>query len=342
MSEENSNTPYQRMDVSELTIKRRRIRLLGLVNVALCVILVLIGIILIGTLVPRLWYHHRVRPYPANPCSEPFSYCPILLISMDGFRHDYLELVRARYGPDALPNFARFQAGGVRAMRSINAYPTITMPNHQTLITGLYPEIHGVVANSLRDSKWPDVVFEMNNQTSLNEAPWLVDWPEPIWVSLQRKGRLTGSLLWPLTDGPVHGDLPFMQVSQFTLIDQAETRYAYTKRVSDLLWWLDNPRFRLDLILAYFDEPDETGHAYGPESVEVAERVVELDGILGRLMDGLAAKGLTDQVDIILTADHGMTAIDRSKLIPLDNFVDPSLYTYTQLSTTGFLYPNTG
>ncbi|THD18648.1 Bis(5'-adenosyl)-triphosphatase enpp4 [Fasciola hepatica] len=337
-----SNGPYERLEASDVAAKRRRIRLLGLINISLCIVLTLVAVVLLGTLIPRIWYHHRLWPYSDSPCSGPSSYCPIVLISMDGFRHDYLELVRARYGPGALPNFARFQQGGVRAMRSINAYPTITLPNHHTLVTGINPESHGVVANNVRDTKFPNTVFQMNNQTSLNEAPWVKDWPEPIWVTLQRTGRLAGSLLWPLTDGPVQGDLPFMQVSQFTLVNQPMARYAYTKRVSDLLWWLHNPRFRLDLILAYFDEPDETGHAFGPESEEVAQRVVELDTVLGLLMDGLAKEGLQDQVDIILTADHGMAATNKSRVIPLDQYVDPNWYSYTQLSTMGFLYPSPG
>ncbi|KAA0191025.1 Phosphodiesterase-nucleotide pyrophosphatase [Fasciolopsis buskii] len=337
-----STEPYERLEASDVATRRRRIRLISLVSTCACVFLVLVAVVLLATVIPRVWYYHRLWPYPNNPCSRPFSSCPVVLISMDGFRHDYLELVRARYGPDSLPNFARFQQGGVRAMRLINVYPTITMPNHHTLVTGLHPESHGVVANNIRDTKFPGAVLRMNDQNSLNEAPWINDWPEPIWVTLQRTGRLAGSLLWPLTDGPVHGDLPFMQVSQFTLIDQPEARYSYTKRITDLLWWLRNPRFHLDLILAYFDEPDETGHAFGPESEEVAKRVVELDHVLGLLMDGLAQQGLQDQVDIILTADHGMAAINQSKIIPLYQFVDPSLYSYTQLSTMGFLYPNPG
>ncbi|GAA48015.1 ectonucleotide pyrophosphatase/phosphodiesterase family member 5 [Clonorchis sinensis] len=260
---------------------------------------------------------------------------------MDGFRHDYLELVRLRLGQDSLPNFARLEADGVRANRSINAFPTVTMPNHHTLVTGLYPQDSGVVDNSMFDSHWPNETFDMGSQKSLNEAPWLDGWPEPIWVTLQRKGGLAGSLLWPLTDNFVNGDLPFQQVSQFTTLD-GSVRYPYTKRVKDLLWWLDNPRYQIDLVLAYFDEPDETGHAYGPESKEVAEVIVELDKALGQLLDGLEARDLRDKVDIILTADHGMTWITRDRVIVIDDLLDPADYSTTEFSSVGLIYPKPG
>ncbi|VDP70952.1 unnamed protein product [Echinostoma caproni] len=330
MPEDDTHVSYHRFDSYEFSAKRRRrMHRLGFVNFVLAIVLVVFGIMLIGALVSRAWYHNRFWPYDNNPCTDLHTNCPLLLISMDGF---------PRYGPNALPNFNRLERHGVRAMQSVGAYPTMTMPNQHTLVTGLYPESHGIVANNIRDTKWPNVIFEMYNQTSLNEAPWLEGWPEPIWVTLQRTGRRVGSLLWPFTDGTVHGDLPFVQVSQFTLLDDTPTPYPYKKRVTDLLWWLDNPYYQLDLILAYFEEPDKSGHIYGPDSEEVAKLVVELDQRVGQLLDGLEKKGLANKVDIIVTADHGMTRI--TNVICLDDYVDPELYTHTQLSTLGFLYPN--
>ncbi|TGZ75281.1 hypothetical protein CRM22_000468 [Opisthorchis felineus] len=335
-----SNKPYHRL-LTDYSIKcRHRSRAFSFLNLALTTVLVLSGLLLFSLLKPLLdpcWF-----PVPGSRCFWPYHKPhKLLLISMDGFRHDYLELVRSRLGQDSLPNFARLEADGVRANRSINAFPTVTMPNHHTLVTGLYPQDSGVVDNSMFDSHWPNETFDMGSQKSLNEAPWLDDWPEPIWVTLQRKGGLAGSLLWPLTDNFVNGDLPFQQVSQFTTLD-GSVRYPYTKRVKDLLWWLDNPRYRLDLVLAYFDEPDETGHAYGPESKEVAEVVVELDKALGQLLDGLEARHLRDKVDIILTADHGMTWITRDRMIAIDELLDPADYSATEFSSVGLVYPKPG
>lgn len=335
-----SDGPYIRLKEPKPINRRERIRLLGWINVALCVLLISIGVLLMGALIPRAWYHHRFRPYPPNSCIEPFSSCPLVLISMDGFRHDYVELVRSRYGQTALPNFHRLQSGGVRGMRAIGTYPTLTMPNHESLITGLNTESHGVVGDDFQDVKFPNDAFQMNNQTSLNKSPWLEAWPEPIWVTLHHAGRMVGTILWPLTDAPVRSVLPFVQVSQFALFNDPRSRYPYEKRVSDMLWWLDNLRYSLDLILAYFDEPNRAGHMYGPRSDEVAQRVIELDNVVGQLLSGLEARGLHNRVNIIFISTHGMTEVKG--VIDLDKHVKPSWYTHTQLSTVGFIYPKSG
>ncbi|GAA48016.1 ectonucleotide pyrophosphatase/phosphodiesterase family member 5 [Clonorchis sinensis] len=332
---------YYRLGTDYALKCRRKSKLLGFLSALLGAMLVVFSLLLLfNVLRPttgQCWW-----PTPGSRCFWPLGRPhQLVLISMDGFRHDYLELVRSRLGADSLPNFARLEAEGVRANRSINAFPTITMPNHHTLVTGLYPQDSGVVGNEVFDKRFPNKVFSMGDQKSLNEAPWLDGWPEPIWVTLQRKGGLAGSLLWPLTDNFVNGDLPFQQVSQFTTLD-GSVRYPYTKRVKDLLWWLDNPRYRIDLVLAYFDEPDETGHAYGPESKEVAEVIVELDKVLGQLLDGLEARDLRDKVDIILTADHGMTWITRDRVIVIDDLLDPADYSTTEFSSVGLIYPKPG
>ncbi|CAL8101042.1 unnamed protein product [Calicophoron daubneyi] len=338
--------PYQRLGENDGMIVRRphKLTLINLIGTSLLITFLVLTIFVLFVLFPSNLFGGRCFWTERNGrCFWPFSRPPsVLLISMDGFRHDYLELVRKRLGPESLPNFARFTMEGVRANHSVNVYPTITMPNHQTLVTGLYSPFHGIVGNDVYDTKWPSKLFSMDSQTSLNEAPWLVDWPEPIWVTLQKSGGLSGSLLWPLTDQPVEGDLPFQTVSEFTLLDGFSTKYPYTKRVDDLLWWLKNPRYHLDLVLAYFDEPDETGHAYGPNSTQVAKVVKELDSTLGRLLDGLDRLQLRDDVDIIITADHGMAQTSSSRTIPLNNFVNPSAYSYTHLSTFGFIYPKEG
>ncbi|VEL16685.1 unnamed protein product [Protopolystoma xenopodis] len=128
---------------------------------------------------------------------------PLLLISLDGFRHDYIELAKAHLGHDSLPNFDYLIKTGVRAKNSLNVYPTSTMPNHQTLVTGLYSESHGVVGNVVRDTELPHDL-DMDSQTSLNNDLWLENWPEPLWVTLQNSGGRAGSVLWPLTDKQVN------------------------------------------------------------------------------------------------------------------------------------------
>ncbi|CAH8664806.1 unnamed protein product [Heterobilharzia americana] len=333
--------PYYHINHDYARRYRRKSHCIYISSIISGITMMLSGYLVLMILVPQEinFYNWNIN----RPLSKFFvKDRTVLLISMDGFRHDYLEMVKSRLGANSLPNFDRLVAKGVRAMESYNVYPTITLPNHRTLVTGLYPENHGVVGNYLLDEKWPNKTFSMDDQESLNHDPWLIGWSEPIWVTLQKNGGYAGSVLWPLADQFVMKDLPFQHVSQFTLLNNYGSRYAYDQRIRDILWWLKNPRFHLDLILAYFDEPDETGHAYGPNSREVAEAVRSLDKILGSLLDGIEELGLTGKVDIILTADHGMSETSNTRLIGLNDYVDSSLYNYTQLSTTAFLYPTHG
>ncbi|KAF7257817.1 hypothetical protein EG68_05064 [Paragonimus skrjabini miyazakii] len=323
---------------------RRKSFLLSVVSTTLYVLLLILSLMLLFMLLPRsLFNSNCVWAGEGRRCFWPFTrQPPVVLITFDGFRHDYIDMVREQMGSNALPNFARLERTGVRANQTIPVFPTLTMPNHQTLVTGLYPQHHGVTGNNLFDHNYPNTLFIMKNQTTLNESPWLDDWPEPIWMTLQRAGGLVGSLLWPMTDRPIRDDLPFQQVSQFIQLNGYPTNYLFSKRVHDLMWWVQNSRFQLDLILAYFNEPAQTGHLYGPTSRETLTKVVQMDVVLGQILDGLEKFNMTDEINLILTSDHGMAQTSSTKVIPLDTYVSPQLYTYSYLSPMGAIYPKQG
>ncbi|MBW3551360.1 MAG: alkaline phosphatase family protein [Proteobacteria bacterium] len=84
------------------------------------------------------------RPPPA-PVQASTPSAPVLLVSLDGFRADYLEL-------GITPNLARLARTGVRAEWMTPSYPSLTFPNHYTLVTGLRPDRHGVVHNTMEDA----------------------------------------------------------------------------------------------------------------------------------------------------------------------------------------------
>ena len=69
---------------------------------------------------------------------------PLILISMDGFRWDYTERTDT-------PNFDFLIEKGVRAQSLMPVFPTSTFPNHLSIATGLYPENHGIVSNTMYD-----------------------------------------------------------------------------------------------------------------------------------------------------------------------------------------------
>ena len=126
---------------------------------------------------------------------------PLILISIDGFRADYLARGQT-------PNLAALAKEGVRASAMHPAFPSLTFPNHYTLVTGLYPDHHGVVGNVMWDAKVSPDKFTMNAANSEDPGWW--EGATPLWVGAQEQGRVVASACWPGSGGglpPAPGQL---------------------------------------------------------------------------------------------------------------------------------------
>src|SRR5438105_786168 len=120
------------------------------------------------------------RPLAVKPVAQITDLKPtVILISFDGFRWDYFDQVAA-------PNFHRLAAEGVRVAQLIPSFPSKTFPNHYTIVTGLYPEHHGIVFNKIFDPEF-NAHFDTSNRASVQDGRW---WGgEPIWVSAEKQGQ---------------------------------------------------------------------------------------------------------------------------------------------------------
>lgn len=242
---------------------------------------------------------------PRVPESPP----AVVLVSVDGFRPDYLD----RFDT---PNLDRLAADGVRAEYLIASFPTKTFPNHYTIATGLYPDHHGVVFNDLWDPVW-DRGFDRRAVGTPEYDAW---WGgEPIWVTARRQGRVAAAMFWPGTDAEIGGIRP----DEWSPYNGS---VPDTARVDRVLGWLERPPERRPAITTlYLSDTDEAGHAFGPSSPRVGPAVVAVDAAIGRLLDGLEARGLADRIDVIVVSDHGMAdtppaqveMIDRDHYDPL-------------------------
>lgn len=225
----------------------------------------------------------------------------LLLISLDGFRPDYLE----RFDT---PHLDRLVSSGVRAEHLIPVFPTKTFPNHYTIVTGLYPDRHGIVFNDLWDPIWERWFNPRAVGTPEYDAWW---GGEPIWVTARRQGRVAAAMFWPGSDAEVGGWRP----NEWRAYDGSVANAA---RVDQVLAWLARPApDRPAIVTLYFSDTDEAGHEFGPSSERVGEAVRAVDGAIGRLLAGLEARGLAGQVDIIVVSDHGMadTPPDQVEMI---------------------------
>lgn len=235
---------------------------------------------------------------------------PLLLISLDGFRWDYLDR-------GLTPNLARLAARGVRAQALVPAFPTKTFPNHYTLVTGLFPEHHGIVDNTMRDpvtGAW----FRMNDTAAVRDARW---WGgEPLWVTAERQGARSGVMFWPGSEAPIGGVRP----SQWREYDGAVPNAARSTQVVD---WLDlPPDARPDVVFLYFSLTDDAGHRFGPDGPHVDSAIADVDAEIGALLEVLDAHGHgAARINVVVVSDHGMAAVDTSRVVVLDDYLDPQV-----------------
>jgi predicted AlkP superfamily pyrophosphatase or phosphodiesterase len=229
----------------------------------------------------------------------------VILVSFDGWRWDYIDRQPA-------PNLKALAARGVRAKRLIPSFPVLTFPNHYSLVTGLYPEHHGVIGNTMRDAAMPER-FTQSSETA-KEAPW---WGgEPIWVTAIRQGRRAATMFWPGSEAPIGGVRP----TYWKAFDQ---NFPTGDRVTQVLTWLALPAAqRPSLITLYFHDVDTAGHDFGPDSPELTAAVAHLDAALGELVAGVHRLGIDDRTTIVVVSDHGMTPVSYGRVVYLDAYLD--------------------
>ena len=235
----------------------------------------------------------------------------VILISLDGFRYDYLDL----YRPANLNSLA---AGGVRARWMVPSFPSKTFPNHYTIATGLYPQDHGIVENNIYDPLFK-AVFTLSDRREVENGRWWLG--EPIWVTAEKQGQKAASVFYPGTEGEIAGKRP----SYWKRYDQETSDDA---RVDTILSWLDLPRDQRPTFLAlYFSDPDDAGHEFGPVSKETKKAVLKVDEEIGRLVMGLRARRIFSQINLIIVSDHGMAPVRLSNAVLLDKLFDTSMAT---------------
>ncbi|MCW5579726.1 MAG: alkaline phosphatase family protein [Luteimonas sp.] len=235
---------------------------------------------------------------------------PLLLVSIDGFRNDYLER-------GLTPALARMAREGVRAEYMRPSYPSITFPNHYTLVTGLRPDRHGAIANFMTDPEIPGVRFSMFDRGTVADARWW-NGGVPLWTLVRRHGGRAATMFWVGSEAPVHGAHPEFWRPFDIRVDSAA-------RVDQVLEWLAlPPTQRPHLLTLYFDVVDTAGHLHGPDSPQLDAALAEVDAAMARLVDGLQALALLDATSIVVVSDHGMAPTSPERELYLDDLVDTS------------------
>lgn len=248
----------------------------------------------------------------------------LLIVSLDGFWYRYLSLYNT-------PNIQALASEGVRAEYMKNAYVTKTFPNHFTLATGLYEESHGIVGNSMYDPVLNET-FDLDN----TDARW---WDNghvvPIWVANQLHGGRSGGMMWPGTDvtfrnGRAHH------------VRSYDPAVNFTARVDTVISWFLDPVEPANCVLLYYEEPDATGHRFGPLSAEMRAQVEAVDALVGQMVRSLKTAGLLDRLNLLLVSDHGMASVPSANQIDMDDILGADTYSEYGSSPVWNLVPRRG
>lgn len=229
----------------------------------------------------------------------------LLLVAFDG-------LMPAQIERNETPSFDRLLANGISSEAMIPVFPSKTFPAMYSMVTGLYPENHGIISNNFKDEAlggW----FRYGPPGGQNGEWW---GGEPLWVTVERQSGTAATLFWPGSEYEIGGIRPTRWLEYDSSMPQMT-------RVDSVLSWLD-PAGEVDADFAtlYFSETDQAGHSYGPFSTEADRAVSRADELLGYLMERIQATGLSGRLNLVVVSDHGMAALSEERIVFLDDLID--------------------
>lgn len=240
------------------------------------------------------------RSNAVNQQEKPY----LILISADGFRYDYADRFEAE-------NLKRLREQGVYSSWMAPSFPSLTFPNHYSIVTGMRPSTHGLVGNSFYDKKI-DEVYSLGRRSAVENAAWYGG--VPLWSLAEQQGMLSASFYWVGSEAPIQGVRP----SYYYLYNE---KIPIGRRIQTVIDWLKLPEAeRPHLITFYMPEVDHAGHSYGPESDEVKRSVHFVDSVIG-VLDREVSK-LNLPVNFIFVSDHGMVQVNQDAPIKLPTAVD--------------------
>ena len=249
-----------------------------------------------------LWFFLGAVCWSANPYANT-----LVLVSIDGFRWDFLDLPEAS-------QMSAIASRGTRVTKLRTVYPSKTFPAHLSIATGLYPTGHGVVDNRFCRSDRADC-YRMGH--GRKDPTWLAG--TPLWTLVEQQGGRASTFFWPESDAPIAGTLP----TDYRLYDG---RVPHGKRVAQVVEWLSLPKgTRPDLVTLYFSAVDSAGHTFGPESKETRAAIAEIDEQIATLWRSIESLNVNAdaQISLLLLSDHGMAEVDPETFIDTNDLPRP-------------------
>ena len=233
-----------------------------------------------------------------------------VIISLDGLRWDYLDT----YDVPFMQQLAR---EGVKAVMQ-PSFPSKTFPNHYTLATGLTPDHHGIITNTFWDRE-RGVEFSLGNKDTRSKGYYYGG--DPVWLTAKHQGVKTATVFWVGSDVAIQGEHPTYW------LDYQTQQLDYPGRVDEIIRLLSMPeKERPHLVMAYFEEPDRSGHNYGPMNRMTRRALEDMDRLLSLMWTRIQMLPIASQVNLIITGDHGMTSVDPKRFVDIDDVLPKHWY----------------
>jgi predicted AlkP superfamily pyrophosphatase or phosphodiesterase len=236
----------------------------------------------------------------------------VVVISLDGFPGFALEDTK-----QPIPTLRRLMREGTWGrMHTIN--PTITWPNHTTLVTGVHADEHGLLLNGtiLRTTGWPPVRVDPKiAKEQMVHAPTVYDAAHKAglttaqvdWVAINHAPTITWAFSeWPAPDGPVEsemirrGVLATNEVQDFTKFNIVWRDQVWTKAANYLI-----KEHKPNLVLFHLLTLDSTQHRYGPKTLAATTAMAFLDSCVAQVVEAVEQAGMTDRTTFLVVSDHG-------------------------------------
>jgi predicted AlkP superfamily pyrophosphatase or phosphodiesterase len=229
----------------------------------------------------------------------------VILISFDAFRWDYINR-------GITPNINKIKETGVSALSLRPVFPSKTFPNHLSIITGMYPENHGIIQNEF-ENQFTGEKYSLSDTSATRNAKWYHG--DTFWETAEKNGIKTASYFWPGSEINQTGRHP-------SYYEHFNAHVNYITRLNGIINWLKLPyKDRPYFITGYFEEIDNKGHSYGPDSKETNQAISSMDSIVGNLFTKLKEINLFDSTDVIILSDHGMAEVSNERIINLYNII---------------------
>lgn len=253
----------------------------------------------------------------------------VVLISLDGFAHYYFNDPNAQ-----LPVLRKLAAEGARAKRMLCSFPTVTWPNHTTLVTGVVPAKHGVISNTVLDRSTQksitylcDPVVDM---ADLVKAPTIFD-------VAHNAGLKTAGVCWPATRNAktldwtipdmldqdlferfsTHpllvecklGGIPYEKQGEWCKAGNAgkpQRDFMYTQLARSILI-----HHKPQLLLVHLMSGDGFQHGTGRQTPDSYYAMNDLDRHVGEIVNAAKKAGILETTTFIITADHGFRTFTK-------------------------------